>query len=389
MKDKLRIVTIADLHCGAFDAKQWEYEIVKGFIEPLEKLEFDALLLAGDYFDKKISANSEYAKVGMRTMFKLRSICEDKGAKLRIIKGTESHDNSQLNMFEGLVGTTDCDFGVFQTLSDEQLFPNFRILYVAEEYINDESYYTEYMDEEKKYDMILGHGLVDIATFIAKVQESEETHPSAPIFKVDDLMKYSTGPVYFGHIHKQMHKDRFRYIGSFSTWAYGETHHKGFMITEYDTINRLIISEEYVMNEYVRHYDTWRFKENDSLFTKSANEIAEKLLKDTTSYEIGFLRLFLTIPENYGEANYLTNLLNEVFAHHDFIKLKIDNNSKIIRREQIKNEVSELLNEYQILFKKSVEEEEKLQVYIQIKYGKNISLKKIKKYLHEPFKGVL
>lgn len=388
LKSNLRIVTIADVHCGAFDADEW-YKQMTFIVDKVEEIEeFDAVIIAGDYFHKKLSANSDHMKAGMRIFFRLFKICMDRDAYFRIIKGTESHDNSQLELFNELQFVSNGLFKLFSTLGDEMLFPNLKVLYVPEEYKQGDEYYNEYLDGENTYDFIFGHGMTDLASFVAKVQESEDTHPSAPIFEVGALLKNSTGGVYFGHIHKRMQKKRFRYIGSPFTWAFGETDDKGFMVTDYDTEKRKIIKETFVHNDLVTRYDTWRYKPDDAIFKTSPDEIIRTLMVRVKDYNIGYLRLHLTIPEEYPDSILLIHLLNEVFAFHEFIRLKVEDNAKITRREKLKNEMDEALSEYSFLFDKSLTEDEKIQSYIEMKYGRNIPIEKIKNHLYKPFKGV-
>lgn len=389
MKDLLKIVTIADPHCAAMNAIDWAFQMNEGVIDEIEKIEeFDVLFIAGDYFHKKISANSDHMKAAMQVIFRLITICAERDAKLRIIKGTESHDNKQLDVFEELVGRVSCDFRVFQTLAEEQLFPNFKVLYIPEEYKVGKEYYEPYLSEEDKYDMIVGHGMTDIATFVAKVQESEETHPAAPIFEVEELLKASTGPVHFGHIHKWMHKDRFRYVGALMTWAFGENQDKGFMYTEYNTIDRKIKDEKFILNKYVRTYITWKYDIDDKIFQLPPEEIVTAMLRKTKNYSAGYLRLHLRIPDGYSDPAFLTNLMNETFAHHELVRLKIDNMSAENVKKRVQEEHDEIMARYQMLFNKAIPPEEKLKEFIEIQYGRNIPLEKIIDYLNNPFKGV-
>ena len=122
---------LSDPHNGAFDAKQWFYELDEGFLEYIDKLPIlDFVTITGDFFDTKISVNSEHAKYALRFLSKLIKICANKSAKLRIIKGTESHDNKQLEMFDGLRSVAPCDFRVIHTVEKEWLFDDLHVLYI-------------------------------------------------------------------------------------------------------------------------------------------------------------------------------------------------------------------------------------------------------------------
>lgn len=58
---------LSDPHSGAFDAKQWYKELEEGFLTDIKKLSIlDFLIITGDYFDTKISANSDHAKYALK-----------------------------------------------------------------------------------------------------------------------------------------------------------------------------------------------------------------------------------------------------------------------------------------------------------------------------------
>lgn len=380
-KNELTIVSIADVHAGALHHKTWQEDMEEGPIKYMEENDFDLLNICGDYFDKKLSANSPHIKSAMYIMYRMLGIASAKGAKVRIIQGTDSHDNNQLDLFNGLDVLLDCDFKIIRKLSDEVLFPGFKMLYVPEEYINDPAYYAEYLDKEDEYDMVIGHGVTDMAVFVSKVQESEETHPHAPIIPVKELLHCSTGPVYFGHIHRRMWRDRFRYLGSYFTWAYGESTDKGFMITTYDTIERKITSEEYIHNPNIVPYDTWTYDVTHEIYKLSPTDVVSFMINESKRHKKGKVRFHMIIPEHYEEGVLLTKLMNDVFANHQKVKLKIENNTKIRQKKRDEERLVNLLAEYEILFNRSVTPLVKLSAFIAIKSGINIPVEKLEKYL--------
>jgi DNA repair exonuclease SbcCD nuclease subunit len=373
---------LSDPHNGAFDAKQWYKELEKGFVKDIEKLAvLDFLVITGDYFDTKISANSEHAKYALKLITKLLKICAEKKTKFRIIKGTESHDNKQLEMFDGLQGVANCDFRVIHTVEKEWLFDDMQVLYIPEEYMeNKEEYYKDYFED--KYDYIFGHGLVDKAVFLAATQESEATRSQAPIFKTDELQAICKGPIYFGHIHKPMQVGRFRYVGSYSRWAFGEEEDKGYLMTYYTPVTG-DYTDEFIVNENARRFDTVKIEYTSTVFNKTEKEQMEYLLQLAEGLNVDFLRLEINIPEEYPNPMLLTNMLNETFSKYSKVKLKINNNSKLRQKKETEEKVNQLLDKYGFIFDKSKEPEEKIVEFIRIKYGRNISLDKMRHYLFE------
>jgi DNA repair exonuclease SbcCD nuclease subunit len=373
---------LSDPHSGAFDAKQWYHELKEGFIKDIEKLTIlDFLVITGDYFDTKISANSEHAKYALKLLTKLLKICAEKNTKFRIIKGTESHDNKQLEMFDGLRGVANCDFRVIHTVEAEWLFEDMHVLYIPEEYMeNKEEYYKEYFSDT--YDYIFGHGLVDKAVFLAATQESEATRSQAPIFKTDDLQTICKGPIYFGHIHKPLQVGRFRYVGSYSRWAFGEEEDKGYIMTYYTPLTG-DYTDEFIVNNNARRFDTVKIEYTSTVFNKNEREQIEYMLELAHTLTVDYLRLEINIPEEYPNPMLLTNMINEAFNKYNKVKLKINNNSKLRQKKETEDKVNQLLDKYGFIFDKDTEPEEKLVEYIKIKYGRNIPLVKMRQYLFE------
>lgn len=383
INNEYHYVILSDPHNGAFKATIW-YEELKLFLNRVEKMKkLDFIIITGDYFHTKISANSDDAKYALKFLTKLLKLCAKKGSKLRIIKGTESHDNRQLEMFDGLNGVANCDFKIFHTVGEEWLFDDLRVLYIPEEYMEDkDEYYKQYFENDNKYDFIFGHGLMDKAVFLAATQESEETRSQAPIFKVNDLHNISHGPIYFGHIHKPMVIDRFKYVGSYSRWAFGEEEDKGFIIGTYNTETKEF-TDEFIVNEKARRFDTIKLEYTSTIFKKSEQEQVSYLIELVKSFQVDFLRLEINIPIDYPNPLLLTGLLNETFNKYAGVKLKIINNSKMRQKKEMEEKVDKLLKTYGFLFDNSRSPEEKISKYIEIRYGRVIPIDKMTKYLYE------
>ena len=182
---KVEYGVLADIHFGGPPIKKLKHELQIFFTE-FRQSEWDVLFVAGDLFHRKMSGNTPDMIEALRFMGQVFQIAKEKSTKIRIIHGTLSHDSEQLELISAMDVALDIDLKIFNTVDDEELFPGFNVLYLPEEYITDmDSYYSPYF--AKKYDMIIGHGLVDKAAFIANVQESEETRKAAPIFSVKKL----------------------------------------------------------------------------------------------------------------------------------------------------------------------------------------------------------
>lgn len=374
---------ISDIHFGAMPSKKLYEELEKGFLKYLKSLKIlDGVFITGDLFDNKLSLNSDHVKYAFIFLKKLLEICVKKECKLRIIKGTNFHDNNQLDILK-FFANYNVDFKVFETVESEELFPNFNVLYIPEEYItNKDEYYKEYFN--KKYDMIFGHGMLNEVAFVAKTQESEVTMQKAPIFKSEELINITKGPVFFGHIHKpQCIKDKIYYVGSYSRWCYGEEEPKGFIMCAYTPeTNKYEI--EFVENKEAPLYNTMVIDYKSSFYKDDENHQMDYILRMVNNLNVERIRIIFNIPEEYENPILLTNLINDVFAKYRHIKIIIKNNSKeSLKKREMEDKVKLLLTKYDFIFDKSVSPEEKLSRFIKIKYNKDIDIENMRNYLYQ------
>lgn len=379
-------VIAGDLHGGAFEAKRWYDELDARLLNYISRFSLlDYVILNGDLFDTKISINSEHAKYILLFLTKLVNICIQKGTKLRILKGTESHDNKQLEILESLFLNSECDIRMIHTVESEWLFDDLHVLYIPEEYIDDKSiYYKEHF--RNKYDMIFGHGLIQEALHMAATQESESTMPKAPVFKSEELIDICHGPIFFSHVHNKITiKKRIHYTNSFSRFAFGEENNKGYYVCFYFPVEheyRL----EYRVNDLARTYNTL---EVDCTVTGAVSEQVDYMVKlvDDFSKSTDYLRLEVNIPEEYPNPLLLSNSLTEVFGSRRRFKLKINNNSKIKQKKQDKDTINKLKKKYDFIFDKKLPIEIKISKYIKVRYDRDISINKMLDYMYQDIFG--
>lgn len=377
----VKIVVISDIHFGAFDAEVLFNELKEEFIAKLEEMEYiDLIVIDGDYFDTKLNMNSKHAKYSMRLFSLLYKVAVKKGAKIRVIQGTVSHDNNQLEILEIEHSGRLCDIKFIYNVSEEEVFKDFKVLYIPEEYVTSkDEYYGEYFD--KKYDMIFGHGMVQEVSFCALTQESATTMSKAPIFSTDKFKEMVHGLVVFGHIHtSQLIKDTVLYAGSFSRWMHGEEEDKGFYEIDYDIDNKTC-EYKFHVNKLARRFDTVEIYPND-LFFNSKPEDQIKFIYDLyNDKQSEFLRIKINLPENYENEKFLMGILNDAFSNYKQIKIVFNSNSKVRTKQQIEEKVNVLLEKYGFIFDKTIDYDIKIARFIQEKYGRNISVEKIRDYI--------
>lgn len=374
---------ISDIHSGAMNGEELLNELDKIFLKYLKSIKvLDFVVITGDLFDNKLSLNSEHTKTIFIFLKKLIDICVDHNAKLRIIKGTEFHDNRQLGLLK-FVYNSNVDIKVYDTVSSEELFPDFNVLYIPEEYVSDkDAYYSSYFSHN--YDMIFGHGLVNEVAFVAKMQESEVTMNKAPIFKTEELLNITKGPIFFGHIHKpQCIKDRLYYIGSYSRWVYGEEEPKGFMLVAYTpTTGKYEV--EFIENTLAPIYNTIVVDYNSQFYKNDEEKQIDYIITMIKNLNLDRIRVIFNIPEDYPNPTLLTNILNDIFSKHKHIKIIINNNSREkIKKREMEEKIKTLLSTYDFIFDKSISTEEKISKFIKIKYNKDISVGRMREYLYQ------
>ena len=376
---KYKGVMIADIHFGALPVERL-YNELEIFLDFIEKKSLDFIVILGDWFDKKINLNSKDAKYSTVFFERICQICIDNDIKLRIIQGTESHDNSQLEVLEILAKNKPVDFKVFYEVEEEELFPDFNVLYVPEEYINSiDEKYGKYMN--KKYDMIFGHGMIQEVKFAALIQSSETTMKKAPIFKSKMLCDMCYGPIFFGHIHtKDIFNDRLYYVGSYSRWKFGEEEDKGFYYVKYENDTKEF-EAKFIVNDKAMKYDTIEIYEKESGFYKLNTENQIKYIQNLIqSFEYDFLRLQFYISQGYENENLLINMINESFGKYKNLKLDFKVNSKIKSKREVEEKINLLLDKYGFIFDNKIDTYKKINKFILEKYNKDISVEKIKEY---------
>jgi len=240
-----QILFISDLHFGnqKLKGKDLYNELKENFLNYYEDIVLEnnsleeplrlMVILGGDIFDNKINYNDDDAKYVLKFIDDIVEISQLNKHKflpiIRVIQGTLSHDLMQLSTFTYLEQRENLNFRVITTAQEEIIDDDFNVLYLPEEYMEDQtSYYKDLFN--KKYSAIFGHGTFDFTEFPNSTIESEKPLKNAPVYNSILLSNLSKTFIFFGHIHIADEKDNIYYAGSFSRWHYGEEAPKGFLV---------------------------------------------------------------------------------------------------------------------------------------------------------------
>ena len=223
-----RFLVVGDIHFGYYPPELL-YKEFQLILHTIEDNAIDCVVIAGDYYDTKLSMASAHSVYSVKAFSDLIKSCEEKGIKVRQIKGTNSHDpENQLKNLAQIANSSRCDYKLILTVDEEEIFPGMNVLYIPEEYMEDsKEYYKEYFN--KKYQLVFGHGMFEETNFSTKRHTGMKKYP---VFNSKEMEDICEGPIVFGHIHTaQRIRDRIQYTGSLVRSRFGEEEAKGFYLS--------------------------------------------------------------------------------------------------------------------------------------------------------------
>lgn len=232
----MKLVNISDIHIGKKDDMKLkeELEIFFDYLKDTENI--DVITISGDLFDRVLTANEYGTTLALEFIQRLIDLYVPE-IDIRIIKGTRSHDFNQLDILKVFKEKAGSHFKIIEK-NEVEVFNGYKILYLPEEYPTDyDDFYKENLlgVEDKVYDFIIGHGMIDFIAFTGYEDDSENRVHGTPTHKADDLIRVTKGPIIFGHIHeKQEYKDKIYYTGSYSRYSFDTPSEKGFMVFDID-----------------------------------------------------------------------------------------------------------------------------------------------------------
>lgn len=359
-------VHISDIHFGAFDSNELIKELKYQFINKIKHLpKLDVIYIQGDLYHYELSLNSAHARNSFNFLDKLMDVAHKKNAKVRIIVGTKSHDFNQLYNITKM--RKDVDIRVIGTVQEEELFKNYKVLYLPEEYIKDpEEYYEDYFDvEDNHYNAIVGHGFFEENCF--SNHNSETVMKSAPIFNSKQLIRICNGPITFGHDHSATHiKKRIFYTGSFSRWCHGEEDPKGFFISLNNVYNenfKIVPVQNIMARKYITRSITKLLKKYD---IETIIEVINDFMEINNIYNF---RLTTHEVDNNVIMGKISILQNH-FRNNKNISLVVKKNTMYSSEDDIDEEE---LEKYDYLFDDGIETEEKVSTFINEEFDYTIS----------------
>ena len=325
---KIKGLIFADLHIGVMNLAQQYREIENVLFASIKKYKPDFIISLGDFFDHKASLNDSLSYYSFLVFTKIISICEEIGInpKIRFVYGTESHEWKQYKIIE--TAKTNLDIKVIHYCEEEELFPDFNVLYIPEEHIYSKSeYYEKYLSNTKKYDYIFGHGVIREVMKEAALSsdKGESKRKKVPVFSTGELMYACKGQTYFGHYHINTNmNDEVIYCGSLNRWIFGEEDPKGMYYIEKKNDE---YNNEFIENEYAEIYKTIYFGYDSKIFKDMSllnNKLSqiEDMIKDGV---INKVRFEFNIPPDIDNPEYIIKVINDKYKFNQNVKINIVN----------------------------------------------------------------
>jgi DNA repair exonuclease SbcCD nuclease subunit len=354
---KYKGVTFGDVHYGAGEPKMLSNEISTVLFPFIETNKPNFVILSGDYFDRKLMLNSEACRLAIKTMYDLIALCESIDCKLRVLRGTVTHDLNQLDIFKHLESEAEC-FRLINMAEYEELLPDMHVLYIPEEYPEDQNeYYSQFFSDLDggRFDFIFGHGTFEFESFKGQKFESERPIKSAPVFSEKEFLNYANY-IFFNHIHhRSSYAGRVFYNSSFSRTSFGEEEPKGFHFVEYDS-DKCKAQIHFVENNLAPTYNTFHI---DDIRSEVGNDPVEVLraiqVLKNQSYRIRLLT-------NSGADDGENLVLREHFSETSGVTIK---NFKGVAASKITSD------EYNYVFEEGDDLVTTVRRFVSRKFGRN------------------
>lgn len=360
----MRLVNISDIHIGKKDDMRLkeELEIFFDYLKDTENI--DMITISGDLFDRVLTANEYGTTLALEFIQRLIDLYIPE-IDIRIIKGTRSHDFNQLDILKVFKEKAGSHFKIIEK-NEVEVFNGYKILYLPEEYPTDyDDFYKENLlgVEDKVYDFIIGHGMIDFIAFTGYEDDSENRVHGTPTHKADDLIRVTKGPIIFGHIHeKQEYKNKIYYTGSYSRYSFDTPSEKGFMVFDMDDDDPSKFKMTFIENTKA---PTYAVLDIDKLNLEGVDDHVKYIKELSDKYD--FVKIKTGNKANLDIARALTE-------KDSSIKVQSVNKEK----ETIKVDPK-----YEYILKKELPLNETIRKFMNEEYDKDIDLDFISKVISE------
>lgn len=362
---KRKGLVIADIHSIVNPIPIYMKEMYQ-LLERIEKEEdpIDFVILAGDYFDRQMYISDRKGYLSLQMLAKLIMTCIKRKIKLRIVYGTESHE---VNQYESMKELEDgIYYRVIHQIEEERLFDDLTVLYIPEEIKTPEEQesYKEFLNKEKSYDFIFGHGVIQESMVMASLMMKKRELPATThIFHVKDLEESTKGYCIFGHYHVHTKiSEKVFYVGSYSRFKFGEEKEKGWMEISHENG---IYNQEFVVNSFAPIYNTITLSaQSIEQFTREITTLEEEFSKNPENH----YKIKLEISDDPNENQMIYDSIREYRNQYHGITFDI----QLKGIEKGSEEGKEIEEQFPILFDPNIGEVDKIHYFCERAYGTDI-----------------
>ncbi len=375
-----RILVISDIHIGAIKDTSYVYNTLTDIFD--KELKFnhcDAVIFTGDMFHRSLRSNEEYTSLAVNMMSYLIRLCKKTKTKIRCVYGTESHECGSYRLFNYHLSGSHVDMKVIETVTEEELFPNVKVLYIPEEYISSkEKHYKKFLYSDKSYNYIFGHGVIVEGMPMVKVVDVINGESRVPTFKSEELSSICKLCI-FGHYHIYSKiVDNVYYLGSLFRQSFGEEEAKGYGIIDNGELT-------FVKNEDAYLYKTYTYEEDSDIYSSSENLVNEiNKIKEMNQEifngdKVGKLRIVFKLPKDISPS--FKESIRSMLFNDSKISPLIKESSEIISEVQ-----DSLGEEYDFILDTTIGIVDKVHRYINKLYETDLSLAELQEYINNDFK---
>lgn len=370
---KLRHINISDIHISPYKEPSDYAKELTFILDYIDKIKEDinVLTIAGDLFEKVYPANHKAVHLAVEFMRNLYIRAKAYKFIIFLLKGTESHDSSQLDIFKGM----ECD-GLFYIIRDVSFFDikglSFR--FIPEYYSNS---YQELYDKAftTKTDVTVYHGGIEGAVYYLGTENNDDGMKKAQIIPKNDMIETVGLYGVCGHIHNRVNVSKnIWYTGSYTSKSFSDAGTiKGFDDIEID-IENYTYKCTFIENKLATRY---RILNYTDVFKKPLRQIKaffNELKLDTPKNEV--LRIDIDVNNFSEEQMEFVSFISS--SYKGFFQFQI--NREVVQKKNVSN----ILAEAEYVLSPNISIFDKIQKVISEEYEIDMDISRIKELLDVP-----
>ncbi len=332
----MKFICASDLHFGHRKVPSIDTaNNLRSFLFPQLNDTVDVLFLNGDIFDAMVSINSIDSIIILELFTDLLFLCDKHNIKIRILRGTYSHDHKQLEFISKLKLKLNLsvDYKMYDTLSVEYIKEfDKNILYLPDNLPFGTKY--DMFDHISKLFQVINIDKVDFIMMHGELTHMIFGHVSKNSFDVSELNRFCKGWIFSGHIHKPLKYKNSISIGSFNRLAHNEEESKGFWLFDQKPI--FIKNEEATIFKTINlsHIDDiqkiiLKYQEEVDILDKDKKSFIRVLIKDShlkqtlNKFSLEYYpHVVLTFKNNITKTTEEDDFLNKKLFHdkHEYLE---------------------------------------------------------------------